>query len=171
MFYWSLPSWSECRIQSPETLSDWPIHGALHNTAQPSRLTAHCLLTTKYVTLELGQEGELNWRIFSDQTETKNQKYTVVYSSCREVGMLLSGNQFCNSGFVTVATWTPLEARQCLQVSVAMRFMIMQIMNPSSFVIQGPQRKRGASGQIKKPPVEATAWCYTGTRYGWIKRV
>lgn len=49
--------------------------------------------------------------------------------------------------------------------------MIMQIMNTSSFVILGPQRKRGASGQIKKPPVEATAWCYTGTRYGWIKRV
>ena len=44
-------------------------------------------------------------------------------------------------------------------------------MNTSSFVILGPQRKRGASGQIKKPPVEATAWCYTGTRYGWIKRV
>jgi len=32
---------------------------------------------------------------------------------------------------------------------------------PSSL---SPQRKRGAPGQIKKPPVEATAWCYTGTR-------
>ena len=30
--------------------------------------------------------------------------------------------------------------------------------------LSGP-RKRGALGQIKKPPVEATAWCYTGTRY------
>jgi len=28
-----------------------------------------------------------------------------------------------------------------------------------------PQRcKRGSQGQIKKPPVDATAWCYTGTR-------
>jgi len=27
-----------------------------------------------------------------------------------------------------------------------------------------PQRKRNSLGQIKKPPVEATAWCYTGTR-------
>jgi len=33
---------------------------------------------------------------------------------------------------------------------------------PSSVFPRAP--KRSASGQIKKPPVEATAWCYTGSR-------
>ena len=36
---------------------------------------------------------------------------------------------------------------------------------PSNSNTSSPQRcKRGAGGQIKKPPVDATAWCYTGTR-------
>ena len=35
---------------------------------------------------------------------------------------------------------------------------------PSCSSGAGAGAKRGAGGGIKKPPVEATAWCYTGTR-------
>ena len=37
-------------------------------------------------------------------------------------------------------------------------------LSPGPSCSSGAGAKRGAGGGIKKPPVEATAWCYTGTR-------
>ena len=142
----------------------FPIGPELSSTAQPVCWQQNTRLQN------LDRKENLSDEYFQIRPKPglKPRVYFSVFDIAWNVPLAPDCEWFYNSAFVTVATWTPLEAQQCLQVSLTMRFMIIRIMNTSLFVILGPQRKRGASGQIKKPPVEATAWCYTGTRYGWI---